>query len=353
MKKKRSLLIIMSLVFTLFLTSCGVKPETSVDTLLSGMKSFDIEKIHSVIDPDEGKEGSEDFETFEDMLEDEDDSTKAILEYCKEKSKKIEYKILDSKVDKDKAVVNVHVKYVDGTEVMSKTMSEFMQQGMALAFSGGDLSEENSNKIFTSIFNKAVEETEDTFTEKDLKINLINKENKWYIKEFDDELLNIVLVNFIDVLGVFNDDDSSLEDTLEKKDLTQVSMNDTLELATINVKVNSIEESDVLLYESLNSETKAIDGAKFVLLNLDVKNITKKPLEIDTYGFTLRDSEHRYYSEYDGTIGAIENYINMRNIGPSLTENGIIVYEVPQDAKDFSLIMTHGGTNISYEMKLK
>lgn len=84
-----------------------------------------------------------------------------------------------------------------------------------------------------------------------------------------------------------------------------------------------------------------------------MKNITNRPLDLDTYGFTLRDGEHRYYDEYEGTIGAIENYIDMRNIGPSLTENGVLVYEVPEDAKDFSLIMTHGDTNISYEMKLK
>lgn len=197
MKKKRSILVILSLVLTLFLTSCGKKPDATVDTLFGAMKAFDLEKMQSVIDPENSKKESSDFTNFEEMIKNEEGSTKAILEYCKEKAQKIEYTIKDSKVEKDKATVNVHVKHVDGTDIMSKTMEEFMKQGSELDAADDEASQEESDKLFVSIFDKIAKESEDKMVEKDIVVNLVNKDNKWYVEDFNDDLLNIVLANFL------------------------------------------------------------------------------------------------------------------------------------------------------------
>lgn len=349
--KKRSLVII-SLVLILFLTSCGVKPESSVDKLFIGIKTFDLEKIHSVLINDNVEKSDGMTESFNNFFKKEDKSSQKILEYCKDKANKIEYKINKSKIEGDKAIVDVSVKYVDSSGLMARTMSQFMEEAIILAFSGGDMSDEHSQEIFISILESEIERSEDRYIEKDLKVYLIKKDNEWYIEELNDDLLNIMFTNFISVLNAF-DDESSLAEKLEDKELVEISIDNSMELATIDVKVNNVEETDVLVNDLFNEETYPNEGAKFILLDVDVKNITKESFYLNTYGFTLRDSEHRYFETYDGSIGAIENYIEMRTMGPSIIENGIIVYQVPEDSKDYSLIMTHGDTNISYEMKLK
>jgi hypothetical protein len=65
------------------------------------------------------------------------------------------------------------------------------------------------------------------------------------------------------------------------------------------------------------------------------------------------DSQERFYQPYDDTIGNINNYLDVRDLPPSIAENGVIVYEIPNDATSYAFAVDKAGTNDRYLVKLK
>lgn len=352
MSKNSSKLIILSvslLVIITLLSACAPKPESSVESLFSAMKEFNIEKIQDLIDPDTKTDGNN--QTLENYTDEDDEYLKHLLEYFKEKSSKIEYQVKDSKVDGNNATVDVHVKYVDGGGLISNVFSKFLEEAITMAFTDADMSEERSEEVFFSILNSEIDKSEDRFVDKDLKIDLIKKDNKWYLTELSDEILDVMLTNFNSVFKAFDEEDEN--GSLEDEETVEITMDDEFQLETINLKVNKIDKTKELVQTIDNSKTPAKKGSSFIILDVDVKNITKEPLDLSSGGMILKDGEDRLFDEYEDSIWDVDNHIDMRKIGPGITENGLLVYEVPEDAENFSLLMRSGLDEALYEMKLK
>jgi hypothetical protein len=128
------------------------------------------------------------------------------------------------------------------------------------------------------------------------------------------------------------------------------NIGDELTLATIKLKVNKLEEKQILSPQ-YGSPKIAKEGAKFVIMNFDVINITEKEFSLPAE-FLLVDNKNREFKPIN-SIGSIENYMDYRNLTPSLKETGNFVYEVPVDSINYDLILAKGGTNEIYQIKLK
>lgn len=126
---------------------------------------------------------------------------------------------------------------------------------------------------------------------------------------------------------------------------------DEVLLTTQKIKVNSVKEDTILNGSSFGTPAVAKKDSKFVIINMDVTNITKAEY---TYAddIILVDDKEREFSPYD-TIGNIDNYLSVRSLGPSVTENGVVVYEVPNDSVHYSLIIGKAGTDENYKLILK
>jgi hypothetical protein len=131
------------------------------------------------------------------------------------------------------------------------------------------------------------------------------------------------------------------------------SIGDEIEFATIKVKVNGIKERQTLS-GSFGTPAIAKENAKFVVIDLSITNIIDANFTFfPDNGFRLVDNKERQFVTYEDTIGSVENYLNVRELAPSIKESGVIVYEIPKDAISYSLLAGKGGTNEIYKVILK
>lgn len=137
----------------------------------------------------------------------------------------------------------------------------------------------------------------------------------------------------------------------QNKNIIEKKVGEEFELATVKIKVNTVEEKQVIS-SRYSSPVTAKENTKFVIVNMDVTNITKDTF-LSATGDRIVDSQERTYTTYSNTIGNIENYLDVRELSPSITENGVEVWELPNDATSYALVFDKGGTNDRYMVKLK
>ncbi len=135
----------------------------------------------------------------------------------------------------------------------------------------------------------------------------------------------------------------------EKGKVIEAKVGEEIKLSTINLKVNSSKE-ETILNKTYDSPAVATQGSKFVVIDLNVTNTTKAEFDFDP-DFPLVDNKDREFSE--NSIGLIDSYIIYRTLSPNIAENGFIVYEVPNDAESYSLLIGKAGTDEYYKIKLK
>jgi len=133
--------------------------------------------------------------------------------------------------------------------------------------------------------------------------------------------------------------------TIEKQ------IGDEIELATIKLKVNKAEEKQTLS-ASYGSPKVAREGTKFIVVNMDVTNTTNSKFTLSP-DFLLIDNQGREYTTYTESIGAINNYLNYKDLSPSVKETGSFIYEIPSDAASYYLVAAKAGTKDLYKIMLK
>lgn len=124
-----------------------------------------------------------------------------------------------------------------------------------------------------------------------------------------------------------------------------------IKLATINVKVTGSEEQQTIS-SSYSSPKVAKEGTKFVIVSMEVTNTTDSEFSLPA-DFLLIDNKKREFSTYSDSIGGIENYLDYRELSPSVKETGVYVYEVPTDATSYSIAFAKAGSKDLYTIKLK
>ncbi len=178
MKKVLSLFLSFVLVTTFF-TACAPtpKPEESVKELMEATKQIDFEAIQNVLNPDAPSESSENPMETEDFA--------FILDTLKEYAQKMTYEVQEATVDEDSAQVPVKVTYVDASTLIGEIITEALQQAMVQAFSGKELTQEETNQIIMDIFNEKKDVVGENMTETTLTFSCQKIDGKWQISDVD------------------------------------------------------------------------------------------------------------------------------------------------------------------------
>lgn len=210
MKRIISVFMMVAVVFSLCGCSIGAKPEASVDGFLTASQQFDLKKMQSYVNPDASGSSSEAFALSE--LDLKDDTEKYFFDYLKSCASKMTYQIKSSKVEGDKATVTVDFKYIDSTPFVKAVMSDIITQAFATAFSGTEVTEEQTDKMFLDTIKKQEAQVKDTFVEKTIDINCNKKDGKWIV-ETNQDLTNVLTANlvsaFSDIASAFGGANSS------------------------------------------------------------------------------------------------------------------------------------------------
>lgn len=130
-------------------------------------------------------------------------------------------------------------------------------------------------------------------------------------------------------------------------------LGDEIVLATIKFKINAVNERNTISSSNpYNQPLNTKDGAKFVVVDMNITNLTKSNMTFPSDAFTLADNQDRQFTPII-SIGYIDNYLDGRNLSPSISERGVIVFEIPQDATNYWFFVAKAGTNEVYKIILK
>ena len=198
--------IISILLVVLLLIGCGSKtatPEATVSGFMDATKAFNFVKMIDYVHVD-----SEKSDELVDELEESFDTDEMELElfnYFKDNAKKIEYSIDNIVEDDDRATVSVTADYVDGSVLMGAVFEEYMGKIFELAFSGKEPSEEEISELLGTIMNEKIKEIEVEFITSTFEVELIKVNNKWLIDDVSNDLLNVMMSNFMFVIDGLED----------------------------------------------------------------------------------------------------------------------------------------------------
>ncbi|PJE67834.1 hypothetical protein COU95_00330 [Candidatus Shapirobacteria bacterium CG10_big_fil_rev_8_21_14_0_10_40_9] len=174
-----------------------------------------------------------------------------------------------------------------------------------------------------------------------LSLRMRQKEGYWQIFDMD--------FDFSELKSV----EEKTQENKPEEIIIEKQIGNEVVLATLKLKVNSAKEQQTISAQ-YGSAKEAKEETKFVVIDMDLTNITDAGFDFfPDDGFRLIDDQGRKFETYRDTIGNIENYLNVRKLSPSITERGVLVYEIPSDAGHYSLTVGKQGTNETYKIILK
>lgn len=352
-KMKKVWIIFGLLTGILCFTGCSNQnAESTVQSFCESMTKFDLDGMkEKMINDDEIMDNSMKNSGFSSVL----------LDLCKDNAKQIKYSIVDSKEDGNTAKVKVKFEYMDVEPLLTVTMAEYMQKGMALALSGKEMDESTGETLFSETLKEKMTTVKGKTIKKTIELSCKNEDGKWKIVQVPAGVLDVMTANishWIKNMGekisfegnneeISGDgDDSEQSDELEKVTI-DVSLGSVAALKTMKLKVNSVSETSELKTEY--DKTLAPTGTKYVVFQLEVENTTKKPFNMDTDSMVLVDTQERTFNQADDVYCSIDDLIEYEEIAPNIKKTGSLVFNVPTDATNYCLLVAEEDSNERYQ----
>lgn len=169
----------------------GNNPEKTIDETFTALKEGNMDVLMEYTST-EGADNSFTNELTESLTNGTDSTEnteleKEMLDSC---FSQLEWKIAETKKDGDTAVVTVDITNKDFSNVMQEIFSEMMAQAFASAFTGQEMTEEDTMQLMKEKIDEVTATT--TNTE---EINMVKEDGIWKFSD-SDELANMLLPGF-------------------------------------------------------------------------------------------------------------------------------------------------------------
>lgn len=200
------------------------QPKKTAEQFLDSMQKMDFTTMESLLQ-------SSDLSA----LDNADIRNAAYTDFFTAINQKMTYKITGNRFDiqNGTASVTAHITYVDGTNIYKETITEFLRQIVASAYSGAQLSEEETQEKLASILNeKAKSNEKDEFSEADIIYPLIKTNEGWKIVSLDDATVKIMSANFKSVEDEINNSLNNMDNDSSSSSSPEATESDTLNLTT-------------------------------------------------------------------------------------------------------------------------
>lgn len=228
-KKSRAGFILFLLIVILAGAGAGgyyfwarMQPEKTVETFLAGMQKMDFDGMSAQLQSNDLS-----------ALDDADIRDEAYTEFFQGINQKMSYKITKNifNIQNGTASITVRIKYIDGSDIYKETITEFLRQIVSTAFSGEQLTEEETQQKLAAILKEKAGTVEDKFMEADVTYPVIKTNNGWKIVSLDDETVKIMSANFKNVQDEINNELVELEDNAETPEAdSQTSSSDPIDM---------------------------------------------------------------------------------------------------------------------------
>lgn len=141
------------------------------------------------------------------------------------------------------------------------------------------------------------------------------------------------------------------EEEAEKSvNIIEKALNEEVTLATITMKVNSVEKLSELP-SGFGESTKPSDGNNiFLKLNLTIKNISEEDVTVVEDMIVIADSQDNQYEMQSLYFINDENQLYYESIRPNLAKTGNVYFEVPKSSEGYYLPISHKDTGDMYKI---
>lgn len=317
--------ILLVLTMMLFVFSCGTpQAQKDLESVLKALQTGDAKKIKELNPNSE--------------MSTNDETVKIFLSGYK----KMSYKIKKTKVEGDKAIVNLDIKAPD----LSSYFPEFMQQGMALAFSNFGKSEEEMKKLgeefTTKYFEEKLKSKDLKFNEKNIDVVLKKNGKNWQVDGQDEknkELFEIITFGFSKLA-------ENMNGTSEQKQPTKYFKKG--ERGVVNLTAQTV--TDVKVVEK-GEYSQPKEGNEYVVVKLTKENISNNIVQgggLDYYQIETKDKKL-----IKPEAGVVEfGEFNFDDIPVGNKVDQTIVFEVPKGQAGTFNIIENGHKLAVYDIGL-
>ena len=238
-KKRGKGLIIFLLIFVLIVGGAGAyyyvqrqKPIKTVETFLTYVQNMNFTGMESLLQSNDLT-----------ALDDADITNGAYSAFFQSINEKMTFEIThtDFEIQNGTANVTVKISYIDGTEVYKETITDFIRQIVGAAFSGEELSEEETQQLLASMLQEKSDSVEDVFTVTEIVYPVIEANGEWKIVALDDMTVKIMSANFKNVQDEINE-------SLIEMETGETTVSDTAPTAVEGDKIDMDNEKFTIRY---------------------------------------------------------------------------------------------------------
>ncbi len=201
-KKKHTGLIIFFIILILAAAGAAAyyfvqqsKPAAAVKTFLGYVQKMDFDGMSAQLQSNDLS-----------ALDEADIRGEAYETFFRTINEKMSYKITknDFNIQNGTANVTAHIKYIDGSEIYKEAVTEFIRQIVSSAFSGVEMTEEETQQKLASLLEEKSQSVSDVFTETDITYPVIQAQGQWKIVSLDDSTVLVMSANIKNVQDEVN-----------------------------------------------------------------------------------------------------------------------------------------------------
>ena len=333
---KRILTVLLSVVLLL---GCGApKVQKDFEKMLSALKSGDIEKIKKLTP------GLE--------VQFNDEISKMYLNGYK----KLSYKIKNTKVTGDTAVINLDMKAPDLSSYFPEYMKKLSEMGSKNLEIDPEKLMEQSEKIMSDFFTEKLNSADLKYTEKNIDVYFKKNGKEWevdYNNSKNKDYIDIITLGFLKLsesaMGtaeIFEGagDSVNLEDLTatttnnnNSKDVKKADITEALKTEKVEFTVVSKEVAKEAGNTKPDSESNS-----FLVLTVKVRNISNSMVTFESGDFYILLDNNRY----SPTSLFMKDEMDFKNINPGTEVTGKIFYDIPDNVANSSNLVLKNSDSI-------
>ncbi len=333
---KRILTVLLSVVLLL---GCGApKVQKDFEKMLSALQSGDIEKIKKLTP------GLE--------VQFNDEISKMYLNGYK----KLSYKIKNTKVTGDTAVINLDMKAPDLSSYFPEYMKKLSEMGSKNLETDPEKLMEQSEKIMSDFFTEKLNSADLKYTEKNIDVYFKKNGKEWevdYNNSKNKDYIDIITLGFLklsesamgtgEIFGGAGDS-INLEDLTatttnnnNSKDVKKADITEALKTEKVEFTVVSKEVAKEAGNTKPDSESNS-----FLVLTVKVKNISNSMVTFESGDFYILLDNNRY----SPTSLFMKDEMDFKNINPGTEVTGKIFYDIPDNVANSSNLVLKNSDSV-------
>lgn len=162
------------------------------------------------------------------------------------------------------ANVTAKIRYIDGSDIYKETITEFLKQIVSTAFSGEELTEEQTQQKLAALLEEKAGTVQDKFAETEITYPLIKAGGYWKIVSLDAETIKFMSANFTNVQDEINQSLVEME--------TSDSQQEQTAQTTDSASTIDMSNDKFTIHYKQHRVAKDVSGAPCLLVYYDYSN---------------------------------------------------------------------------------